>query len=131
MMTDPIADMLTRIRNADAIRREKTDVPYSTIKEGILAVLKEEGFVKDYLSFGEGKNKTLRITLRYGPQRESIFTELKRASRPGRRVYKKVSELDPVVDGMGIAVVSTPRGVLSDRRCREENVGGEVLLTVW
>jgi small subunit ribosomal protein S8 len=130
-MTDPIADLLTRIRNANTIRREKVDAPYSKIKEGILEVLKREGFIRDFTSFGEGKMKTLRVFLKYGPQREFVIQSIKRESKPGRRVFKSVSDLNPVVDGMGIAVLTTPQGILSDRECRERKVGGEVLLTIW
>ena len=128
-MTDPIADLATRIRNANRIRRDKVDAPYYKIKEGILRVLKDEGYIKDYTIFGEGKMKTLRTFLKYGPQREFIIGTIRRDSTPGRRIYKNVADLDPVVDGMGISILTTPRGVLSDRECRKQNVGGEILLS--
>ena len=130
-MTDPIADMLTRIRNGNRICMEKVDLPYSVIKEGCLKVLQEEGYIREFASFGEGKRKTLRVFLKYGPQKEFVINRIDRQSSPGRRLYKKVADLEPVMDGIGIAVLSTPQGILSDRQCRERNVGGEILFTVW
>ncbi len=129
-MTDPIADMLTRIRNANSIRREKVDVPYSRVKESILKVIKDEGYIRDVLVFGEGKLKTLRVMLKYGPSREFIINSIKRESKPGRRVYRRVDEIKPVLDGLGVAILSTPKGIMSDRQCRTEKVGGELVMTV-
>ncbi len=129
-ITDPIADMLTRIRNANAIRREKADVPFSTMKESILKIIKEEGFIKDYLVFGEGKLKTLRVVLKYGPSREYVINQITRRSTPGRRVYVGVEGIEPVLDGMGISVFSTSKGIMSDRQCRRDKIGGELLLTI-
>jgi small subunit ribosomal protein S8 len=131
-MTDPIADMLTRMRNALAIERSSVSMPYSRIKEGIAAVLKDEGFIEEYKVTGETK-KTLHVYLKYGPDGETIVNCLKRESKPGCRVYMSLPELKRthVLDGLGIAILTTPRGVMSDRRCRQESVGGEILCTVY
>ena len=130
-MTDPIADMLTRIRNANTIRREKVDIPFSRIKSNIAIVLKEEGFIRDFASFGEGKLKTLRVFLKYGPQREFLINRITRVSKPGRRLYTSIADLEPVIDGIGTAVISTSKGVVSDRKARKLHVGGEILFTVY
>lgn len=129
-LSDPIADMLTRIRNAVRVQRENVNVRASRICEGIANVLKAEGYIEDYALVEDGKQGLLRIYLRYGPAGEQVITEIKRISKPGRRVYNGVEDLPRPLDGMGVAIVSTSRGVLSDRRCRQENVGGEVLCTV-
>jgi len=129
-LSDPIADMLTRIRNAVRVQRENVNVRASRICEGIANVLKAEGYIEDYALVEAGKQGLLRIYLRYGPAGEQVITEIKRVSKPGRRVYNGVEDLPRPLDGMGVAIVSTSRGVLSDRRCRQENVGGEVLCTV-
>ncbi len=129
-LSDPIADMLTRIRNAARVRRQTVNVPASRICEGIAAVLKREGYIEDYTRIDDDRQGLLRIYLRYGPDGEQVFTELKRVSKPGRRLYRGVAELPRPLNGLGVAIVSTSRGVLSDRQCRELNVGGEVLCTV-
>ncbi len=129
-LSDPIADMLTRIRNAVRVQRENVNVRASRICEGIANVLKAEGYIEDYALVEDGKQGLLRIYLRYGPAGEQVITEIKRVSKPGRRVYSGAEDLPRPLDGMGVAIVSTSRGVLSDRRCRQENVGGEVLCTV-
>ena len=129
-LTDPIADMLTRVRNAVRIRRTTVNIPASGVCEGIARVLKEEGYVEDYKRIDDGRQGQLRIYLRYGPAGEQLISEIKRVSRPGRRVYRGVDALPRPMDGLGVAVVSTSRGVLSDRRCRQEKLGGEVLCTV-
>lgn len=131
MMTDPIADMLNRIRNAYAIERETVDVPASRLKEGILEVLKREGYINDFRRYDDGLQGVLRIYLKYGPRGERVINELKRISKPGRRVYAKVDEIPVVKNGLGVSVVTTPRGVLSDRECRNQRLGGEVLCTIW
>jgi small subunit ribosomal protein S8 len=131
MMTDPIADMLTRIRNAYRIEREQVDVPASRLKEGIAAVLKREGFITDYRRFESGSKAFLRVYLKYGPRGEHVLNGLRRVSTPGRRVYAPVTEVPFVRKGLGVAIVTTPKGVLSDRECRAMRVGGEVLCTVW
>jgi len=137
-MSDPIADMLTRIRNAVLVRKKTVNVRASKVCEGIAKVLKEEGYIEDYVRIDaplarRGKKlpgSLLRIYLRYGPQGERIITEIKRVSKPGRRFYANVKDLPRPLAGLGIAIVSTSKGILSDRQCRKENVGGEVLCTV-
>jgi small subunit ribosomal protein S8 len=130
-LSDPIADMLTRIRNALRARHEVVNVPASKICEGVCGVLKDEGYIADYRRIDDNKQGLLRVYLKYGQHGEDVVVELKRVSKPGRRVYRGVSELPRPLNGLGISVVSTSRGVLSDRQCRQENVGGEVLCTVF
>jgi small subunit ribosomal protein S8 len=130
-MTDPIADLLTRIRNAVSVRRRHVDAPCSNLKARLLEVLKREGFIEDFKVVEEGRRKMIRVYLKYSPIGEPAITEIHRESKPGRRVYRNLTELEPVLRGTGIAVVSTPRGVLSDRECRKERIGGEILCTVW
>ena len=129
-LSDPIADMLTRIRNAYRARHEVVNAPASKICEGICQVLKDEGYITDYQRIDDTRQGLLRVQLKYGPRGEDVLVEIKRVSRPGRRLYLGVGDLPRPLGGMGISIVSTSRGVLSDRRCREENVGGEVLCTV-
>ena len=129
-LSDPIADMLTRVRNAYRARHETVNVRASKICEGICRVLKEEGYVEDYTRVEDANQGLLRVYLKYGPRGEDVIVELKRASRPGRRLYCGVTDLPRPLNGMGISIVSTSKGVMSDRRCREANVGGEVLCTV-
>lgn len=131
MMTDPIADMLTRIRNAILIKSEKVDIPASKIKVDISKILKEEGFVKSYKIIKDKKQGLLRITLKYTPDNESIITGLRRISKPGRRVYVGKDELPRVMGGVGLAIITTSKGVMSDKKCRQEGVGGEVLCYIW
>jgi len=130
-MTDPIADMLTCIRNALAARHTEVEVPHSCLKEGIARVLTEEGFLRAYKVVGEGAHRRLRIYLKYGPEGQEVIHEITRASRPGRRLYVGVAELPRVREGIGVAVVSTSQGIFSDRVCRQKRIGGEVLCTVW
>ncbi len=131
-LSDPIADMLTRIRNAVGAGHEAVNIRASKICEGIAQVLKEEGYIADYtrIDNGDHPEALLRVYLRYGPSGERVISELKRASKPGQRVYSGGADLPRPMDGLGIAIVSTSKGILSDRRCREENIGGEVLCTV-
>ena len=130
-MTDPIADMLTRMRNAARVKKETVDVPFSKMKEAVLAVLKREGFVADY-KVGEPTGfGIIRVWLKYSRLGEPVIQNIKRVSKPGLRVYRGTGGIDPVLRGIGIAVVSTSRGLLSDRECRKEKVGGEVICTVW
>jgi len=129
-LSDPIADMLTRIRNAMRISRDQVNVKASNICEGIAAVLKKEGYIEDFDRIDDGKQGILRIILKYGQDGSSIINEITRTSKPGRRVYSSVDKLPRVLAGMGIAIVSTSKGVMSDKSCREANVGGEVLCTV-
>lgn len=131
MWSDPIADMLTRIRNAARIKRPNVTIPASKIKKGIAAVLKEEGYVSGFDIVEDNKQGLLRIDLKYGPRGEDVIRGIKRESRGSRRVYRGVEDLPRVLDGLGIAIVSTSKGVLSDRRCRELHVGGELLCSVY
>ncbi len=131
MMTDPIADMLTRLRNAIQIGEESLEMPSSTVKESIARVLRDEGFIEDYRAAGEEPVRLLKIYLKYGPLGEKVLQEVKRVSKPSRRVYRSARTLGHVRDGLGIYVVSTNKGVLSDRECRKLNVGGEVLCSVF
>ena len=130
-MTDPIADMLTRIRNANMVRHEKLEVPASNLKKEIADILKREGFIRDYEYVSDDKQGVLRVFLKYGPNNERVITGLKRISKPGLRVYAKADELPKVLNGLGIAVVSTSKGVLTDKEAREQAVGGEVLAYIW
>ena len=129
-MTDPIADMLTRIRNAVSVEKETTDVPASKLKAAVLAVLKREGFIEDFKEVEEGGRGLIRVYLKYSRVGESVIQDIQRVSRPGLRVYRDVSGLEPVLRGIGIAVVSTSRGVMTDRAAREGGHGGEILCTV-
>lgn len=130
MLTDPIADMLTRIRNATRIKAEKVDVPISRMKLEIAKILKEEGFIKGYKILRDKKQGVLRIVLKY-VDNESVISGLKRVSKPGRRVYYGKNEIPKVMGGLGIAILTTSKGILSDKECRLEGVGGEVLCYVW
>lgn len=131
-MTDPIADMLTRIRNANTAKHDTVDVPASKMKEAIANILLEEGYVKAVDIIEEGKFKTIRITLKYGKDKnEKVITGIKRISKPGLRVYAGKDELPKVLGGLGVAIISTNKGVLTDKQARVENVGGEVLAFVW
>ena len=127
---DPIADMLTRIRNANRVGRRMVLIPKSKICTGIAQVLKDEGYIEEYDVIDDGKQGQLRVKLKYSMAGEKVIHEIERLSKPGRRVYNKVEELPKVLNGMGIAVVSTSKGVMSDRQAREQNVGGELLCTV-
>lgn len=130
-LSDPIADMLTRIRNAVRSRHRTVNIRASKICEGACRVLKDEGYIEDYTRIEDGKQGILRVHLKYGPMGQEVLTELRRVSRPGRRVYRGVEELPKPINGLGIAVVSTSQGVLSDRECRQRNIGGEVLCEVF
>ena len=131
-MTDPIADMLTRIRNANTAKHDTVDVPASKMKEAIANILLEECYIKAVDIVEEGKFKTIRITLKYGKDKnEKIITGIKRISKPGLRVYAGKDELPKVLGGLGVAIISTNKGVLTDKQAREAQVGGEVLAFVW
>ncbi len=130
-MTDPIADMLTRIRNANMVSHPTVDVPASKLKVQLAKLLKEEGYIADYEVKEEGKFKVISITLKYDSKGKPVITKLERISKPGLRHYSKAKNLQKVLGGMGIAVVSTPKGLLTDRKARKENVGGEVLCYVY
>ncbi len=131
MWSDPIADLLTRIRNAARIQRDEVLIPSSKLKIGVAKVLKEEGYIQDYDVIEDDRQNLLRISLKYGPQGEQVINKIDRVSKPGRRVYSGAEDLPQVLEGLGIAIVSTSHGVLSDRQCREKNVGGELLCTVY
>lgn len=131
MWSDPVADMLTRIRNAASIRRSEVTIPSSKLKVGVAKVLKAEGFIADYDLIDDGLQGILRITLKYGPHGEQIINKIDRTSKPGCRVYRSAKDLPQVLDGLGVAIVSTSQGVMSDRECREKNVGGELVCTVY
>ncbi|MBP9483177.1 MAG: 30S ribosomal protein S8 [Negativicutes bacterium] len=130
-ITDPIADMLTRIRNANSVHHDKVEIPASRMKKAIAQLLKQEGFVKDFDVVEDNKQGTLRISLKYGPNREKVITGLKRISKPGLRVYVKSEQLPKVLGGLGIALVSTSAGIMSDKEARKAGLGGEVLAYVW
>jgi small subunit ribosomal protein S8 len=148
MMTDPISDMLTRLRNANRIEAPAVEMPSTKLKVQIAQVLKDEGFILDYqvgkYSVSEQgqtifepnapaaePKKILRVYLKYGPEGEKVFRRLDRASRPGRRLYRRAGQLAPVLDGLGISIISTSKGVMSDRQARAQRLGGELLCTVW
>jgi small subunit ribosomal protein S8 len=131
VMTDPIADLLTRIRNANMVRHEKLEVPASNLKKEIAEILKREGFVRDVEYIEDNKQGIIRIFLKYGSSNERVITGLKRISKPGLRVYAKATEVPRVLNGLGIALVSTSQGVLTDKEARAKQLGGEVLAYVW
>lgn len=131
MTTDPIADMLTRIRNAIKVEKETLDVPYSKLKEGVVDVLKREGYIFGYQIIEGSPFNSIRISLKYSPSGEKAIQSIRKISKPGRRYYCGPKELKPVLNGMGISIISTNEGVVSDREARAKNVGGEVLCEVW
>lgn len=130
-MTDPIADMLTRIRNANTVKHETVDVPASNMKKELARILLEEGFVRGYDVIEDGKQGIIRIQLKYGQSGERVISGLKRISKPGMRVYAANHEIPKVLNGLGISVISTSKGILTDKQARKENVGGEVICYVW
>lgn len=131
MLTDPIADMLTRVRNANSIRRRTVDIPFSRLKLGIAEVLKREGFIVDFMKIEAGPRSALRLTLKYGQEGERVIRGIDRVSAPGRRIYRGAQDAGAYQAGQGIYVLSTDRGVISDREARQSNAGGEVLCRVW
>ena len=130
-MTDPIADMLTRLRNANSVLHDKVEIPGSKIKKAIASVLKEEGFIKDFTFTENNKQGVLTLTLKYGPKREKVISGIKRISKPGLRMYAKHAELPKVLGGLGIAIISTSKGIMSDKQARNAGRGGEVIAYVW
>ena len=130
-MTDPIADMLTRIRNANQNRAKDVTMPSSKMKETIATILKEEGYITDFSIEKNDVQNILTLTLKYGKNKERVITGLKRISKPGLRVYANVSDLPRVLNGLGIAIISTPKGVMTDKLARKNNVGGEVIAYIW
>jgi len=131
MVTDPVADLLTRIRNGSLAEHEKVDVPASKLKTRIAEILKDEGFIKNFRLIEDRKQGVLRVYLKYGPGQERVITGLRKVSKPGRRLYVSADRVPSVLGGMGVAILSTPRGVLTDRESRKARVGGEVLCYVW
>ena len=129
-ITDAIADMLTRIRNANSARHETVDVPASNMKKAIAAILLEEGYIKNYQVIEDGKQGVIRIALKY-VGKEKVISGIQRVSKPGLRIYKNTEELPKVLKGLGIAIISTSKGIMTDKKARQENVGGEVLAFVW
>ena len=131
MMTDPIADMLTRIRNAVRVERPHVEMPLSKVKRGLAEVLKREGYIWDWEEVEAEPANQLRVHLKYGPNGERVIRRIRRVSKPGRRVYSGASDLKPILGGLGISILSTSRGVISDREARQRKLGGEVLCEVW
>ena len=131
MMTDPIADMLTRIRNAIRVERPSVELPISKVKRGVAEVLKREGYIWDWEEVRNEPSNQIRIHLKYGPNGERVIRHVRRISKPGRRVYSPATQLKPVLGGLGISVISTSRGVISDREARQRKLGGEVLCEIW
>jgi small subunit ribosomal protein S8 len=130
-ISDPIADMLTRIRNAAKAKFNSADVPASKLKTELARVLKDEGYIKNYKFIQDGKQGILRIYLKYGPGQKTTIYGIERVSKPSRRVYTKSKDIQPVYNGMGISILSTSRGIMTDKKARQENVGGEVLCNIW
>lgn len=131
MNADPIADMLTRIRNANALRYESVSMPYSKLKASIADIMKREGYLESVSSSGEGAKKTLDVTLKYGSNGERVITGLKRISKPGLRITVEAKKMPKVIGGLGIAIVSTSKGIMTDKEARKLNVGGEILCYVY
>ena len=131
VVTDTIADMLTRIRNANSMGYEEVTVPASKLKVELARILKEEGFIKEYKVVSENVQKNILLTLKYGNKKEKVITGLKRISKPGLRVYVKSDEVPKVLNGLGIAIISTSKGIMTDKEARKQNLGGEVLAYVW
>ncbi len=131
VMTDPIADFLTRIRNANSVHHEKVEIPASKLKKTMAQILKEEGMIKDFEYIEDGKQGIIRVHLKYGANKQKVITGLKRISRPGLRVYAKKDEVPKILGGLGIAIISTSQGVMTDKQARKCGLGGEVLCYVW
>ena len=130
-MSDPLADMLTRIRNAGMVRYEKVDVPMSNLKVGVAKVLREEGYINDYQIIEDDKQGILRIALKYGPHDEEVISGLRRVSKPGLRQYVKADDIPKVMSGLGISILSTSKGIITDREARRLRIGGEILCEDW
>lgn len=130
-MTDPIADMLTRIRNANMVKHQKVDIPSSTMKVNIASVLKQEGYIKNYKVISDNLQGVLRIYLKYIDEKDGVINEIKRISKPGGRVYVKADEIPAVKSGLGVVILSTSKGIITDSAARKAGLGGEVICTVW
>jgi len=131
VVTDTIADMLTRIRNANSMRYNEVSIPASNLKTNLAKILKDEGFIEDYKILNDDVQGTIVITLKYGQNKERVITGLKRISKPGLRVYAKAHEIPKVLNGLGIAIISTSNGMMTDKEARKQNLGGEVLCYIW
>ncbi|HWQ76398.1 MAG TPA: 30S ribosomal protein S8 [Syntrophomonas sp.] len=131
VMTDPVADFLTRIRNGNMVMHQTVEVPGSKMKIGLARILKEEGYIKDFEYIEDGKQGVIRIYLKYGPNKEKVITGLKRISKPGLRVYVQKDEVPKVLGGLGTAIVSTSKGLMTDKAARKEGLGGEVICYIW
>lgn len=130
-ITDPIADMLTRIRNANSAKHETVDIPASNMKKAIAQILLDEGYIASYKVIEDEKQGVIRVSLKYGENKSQVITGLRRVSKPGLRIYSNVEDMPKVMKGLGIAIVSTSKGIMTDREARKQNVGGEVLAFVW
>jgi small subunit ribosomal protein S8 len=130
-ITDKIADMLTRIRNASAAKHDTVDVPASNMKKAIAQILLDEGYIKGFQVIDDGKQGIIRITLKYGVGKQAVITGLKRVSKPGLRIYTSCEDMPAVMNGLGTVIMSTPKGIMTDKQARKENVGGEVLAFIW
>ncbi|MBR0414696.1 MAG: 30S ribosomal protein S8 [Clostridia bacterium] len=130
-ITDPIADMLTRIRNANSQKHETVDIPASNMKKAIAQILVDEGYIKGFEVIEDGKQGVIHMTLKYGQNKSQVITGLRRVSKPGLRIYTSVEDMPRVMKGLGVAIISTPKGVMTDKKARKENVGGEVLAFIW
>ena len=130
-ITDAIADMLTRIRNANSAKHETVDIPCSNVKKAIAEILLEEGYIKSYTVIDDTKQGVIKVTLKYGPGKTRIISGLRRVSKPGLRIYTSCEDIPSVMRGLGIAIISTPKGIMTDKNARKQNVGGEVLAYVW
>lgn len=131
MLTDPIADLITRIRNANMVYKEEIDVPYSNMKKAIVQILKEEGYIKDFEIIDKDNKKTIKIYMKYGRNKERAILGIERVSKPGRRVYVGKDEIPKVLNGIGMAILSTSKGIVTDREAKKLGEGGEVLLLIW
>lgn len=131
MLTDPIADLITRIRNANMVYKEEIDVPYSKMKRAIVQILKEEGYIKDFEIIDKDNKKTIKIYMKYGKNKERAILGIERVSKPGRRIYVGKDEIPKVLNGIGMAILSTSKGIVTDRTAKKLGEGGEVLLLIW
>lgn len=130
-ITDPIADMLTRIRNANSAKHDTVDIPASKMKKAIAQILVDEGYIKSFKVIDDEKQGVIRVTLKYGEGKSQVITGLRRVSKPGIRIYSNVEDMPKVMKGLGVAIISTSKGIMTDREARKQNVGGEVLAFVW
>ena len=130
-LSDPIADMLTRIRNANSAKHDTVDIPASNMKKAIAQILVDEGYIKNFKVVEDGKQGVIRVTLKYGEGKSQVITGLRRVSKPGLRMYSNVEDMPKVMKGLGIAIISTSKGIMTDREARKQNVGGEVLAFIW